>query len=390
MTVVGPIWHALAMSLSMLWGIFWGISLGFLFSAIIEVVVSKEQMSRLLPDAGGKSLAKAMTLGAISSSCSYAAVAMARSIVRKGGDFTAAMVFQLAATNLVLELIILMWLLLAWQFALAEILGCFIMVAIIAVLFRLLAGKNLKEDAVRRSTSDARGAMEGHAAMSMGKRQGPWQKRLLSRKGWIAVSHYFVMNWTMLWKDIGIGLLVAGMLSAWVPKDFWSALFLTDHPHIAVVWNILLGPIIAIVSFTCSIGNIPLAVVLWNGGLSFGGVAAFIFADLIIPPLINIYRKYYGVKMTAFLFMVYFVAMAAAGAVIQMVFSVAGRVPEQRHQAVMNSGIQLNYTTVLDVLFGLATLILLAVFLKTGGPDMMRMMNRPGAGHEHHHDHAMH
>ncbi|MEA9392030.1 permease [Acerihabitans sp. TG2] len=387
--MVNQIWHAMSMSLYMLWSIFWGLSLGFLFSAIIEVAISKNQMSKLLPDSRVTSLLKAMSLGAISSSCSYAAVAMARSIVRKGGDFVSAMVFQLAATNLVLELMILMWLLLSWQFAVAEFVGSFIMVAIIVALFHTFPGKGLKKQAIHHAESDVSGPMDGHAAMSMGQREGGWKERLLSPKGWTAISHYFVMNWSMLWKDIGVGLLIAGMLGAWVPKDFWSSLFLLGHPTLAVVWGILLGPLIAIISFTCSIGNIPLAVILWHSGLSFGGVAAFIFADLIIPPIINIYRKYYGAKMAAYLFAIFYIAMVGAGALVQIIFSLLGMIPQQRDMSITQVNFELNYTAVLNIIFFLISLILIVVFLKSGGPAMMKMMNKPNNkqqhGETHHH-----
>jgi hypothetical protein len=181
----------------------------------------------------------------------------------------------------------------------------------------------------------------------------------------------------MLWKDIGVGLLIAGILGAWVPKDVWSMLFLVGHPHLATVWNILLGPLIAILSFTCSVGNIPLAVILWNGGLSFGGVAAFIFADLIIPPILNIYRKYYGFKMAAYLFVVFYIAMAGAGALVQIIFSFFGLIPQHHNMAVVQGNFHLNYTSILDIIFFLISFILIVIFIKTGGPSMMKMMNKP-------------
>lgn len=376
MEVLDALGRALWMAVTMLWQIFWGLSLGFLFSAVIEVTVSRAEMSRLLPDASPKSLVKAALFGAASSSCSYAAVAMARSIVRKGGDFTAAMAFQLAATNLVLELGVLLWVLIAWQFAAAEFIGGPLMIAIVAVAFRFVLGDAGKRDAVGHARKGVAGSMEGHAAMSMAKPHGTWQSRLTSADGWRAISHSYVMNWAMLWRDIGAGLLVAGALAAWVPDGFWQRFFLAGHPVASVVWGAFVGPLIAIASFTCSVGNVPLAAVLWNGGLGFGGVAAFIFGDLIIMPILNIYRKYYGAKVTVKLAATFYVAMVAAALVVDGMFRLAGAVPRPTHRAVVGAAIRFNYTSVLDIAFGLVFVAMLTVFVRTGGPAMMKAMSR--------------
>ena len=237
MQIVTAFGHALWMAFTMLWQIFWGLSLGFLFSAVIEVAVSKSEMSKLLPDASSRSLTVASLLGAASSSCSYAAVAMARSIVRKGGDFTCAMAFQFAATNLVLELGVLMWALISWQFAAAEFIGGPIMIVVLVLLFRLFLKDSLKKEAIEQADKGIAGSMEGHAAMSMGEQHGTWKQRLSSREGWIAISHSYVMNWSMLWRDIGIGLLIAGALGAWVPDSFWQKFFLVSHPTAAMIWG---------------------------------------------------------------------------------------------------------------------------------------------------------
>ncbi|MFL9964623.1 permease [Paraburkholderia sediminicola] len=381
MQIVTALGHALWMAFTMFWQIFWGLSVGFLFSAVIEVVVSKSEMSRLLPDASPRSLTVASLLGAASSSCSYAAVAMARSIVRKGGDFTAAMAFQFAATNLVLELGVLMWVLISWQFAAAEFIGGPIMIVVLVLLFRFFLKDSLKKEAVEQANRGIAGSMEGHAAMSMGEQHGSWKQRLASREGWIAISHSYVMNWSMLWRDIGIGLLVAGALGAWVPDSFWQKFFLVSHPTAAMIWGAFVGPLIAVASFTCSVGNVPLAAVLWNGGISFGGVASFIFGDLIILPILNIYRKYYGGRMTAFLAVTFYVAMVAAALVVESLFQLLGWVPKERHTAVVDTAITFNYTAVLDIIFGAVFLILMVVFFRTGGPEMMRMME--GGDHDH-------
>ncbi|MEX3934413.1 permease [Paraburkholderia phymatum] len=382
MHILSAVGHALWMSFTMLWQIFWGLSLGFLFSAVIEVMVSKSEMSKLLPDSSSRSITLASLLGAASSSCSYAAVAMARSMIRKGADFTAAMAFQFAATNLVLELGVLMWVLIAWQFAAAEFLGGPIIIFVLALLFRFLVRDSLRKQAIEQADKGIAGSMEGHAAMSMGEQKGTWKQRLTSRDGWTAISHSYVMNWVMLWRDIGVGLLVAGALAAWVPDSFWQKFFLVSHPTLAVIWGAFVGPLIAVASFTCSVGNVPLAAVLWKGGISFGGVASFIFGDLIILPILNIYRKYYGGRMTAFMAIAFYVAMVVAALIVEALFQLLGWVPHQRQPAVSNAAISFNYTTVLNIIFGVVFVILTTVFFRTGGTGMMRTME--GGEHDHH------
>lgn len=384
MQILSALGHALWMAFTMFWQIFWGLSLGFLFSAVIEVMVSKSEMSKLLPDDSPRSLTVASLFGAASSSCSYAAVAMARSMIRKGADFTAAMAFQFAATNLVLELGVLLWVLIAWQFAAAEFIGGPIMIALIALLFRFFLRNSWKKHAIEQAEKGIAGSMEGHAAMSMGKQDGSWKERLTSRDGWKAVSHSYVMNWTMLWRDIGIGLLVAGAMAAWVPDSFWQKFFLAGHPTLAMIWGAFAGPLIAIASFTCSVGNVPLAAVLWRGGISFGGVASFIFGDLVILPILNIYRKYYGARMTAFMAVTFYLAMVLAALAVEGLFQLAGWVPHERHTSVVDGTITLNYTTILNLVFGVVFLVLTVVFFRTGGIEMMRMMR--GGGHASHGD----
>lgn len=358
----------------MFWDIFWGLSLGFLFSAVIEEIVSKDEMSRLLPDAAPRSILIAASLGAASSSCSYAAVAMARSMVRTGADFTAAMAFQFAATNLVLELGVLLIVLLGWQFGVAEFVGGPIMIVLLVLIFRLTLEPQRKEAALAQARRNAAGSMEGHAQMSMMKHQGRWPDRLRSRAGWIAISHGFVMNWAMLWKDILAGVLVAGALSAWVPDPAWRSLFLTAHPVAASIWGAFLGPLIAIASFTCSVGNIPFAAVLWKGGISFGGVIAFIFGDLIIPPILNIYRKYYGGRMTWYLAITFYLVMVASALLVEGLFAMLHLVPQGVRHGLAEEGIRFNYTTILNILFAALGLGLYILYARTGGPKMMREM----------------
>ena len=335
MEILAEIGHALWIAFAMFWEILWPLILGFGLSGVVQAVVSKGEMSKLLPDDSPKTLAIATGLGAASSSCSYAAVALARSIFRRGANFSAAMAFELASTNLVAELSIILIVLMGWQFALAEFAGGPLMVAIVAVLFRLFLSRKLVKQAKEQADKGIKGAMEGHAEMDMSVEGQSFWQRISSPEAITATSHYFVMDWAMVWKDIAGGLLIAGAVSAWVPQNVWKTLFLTSHPVAATVWGPIIGPIVAVLSFVCSVGNIPLAAVLWNGGISFGGVIAFIYADLIVLPIINIYRKYYGWKATAFVVGIFYFAMAAAALIIESVFRILGLIPQGRKAQVV-------------------------------------------------------
>jgi len=368
--------QALGMAFAMGWEILWPLILGFALSAAVQAVVSHREMSRLLPDDSPRSIAIALGLGAASSSCSYAAVALARSLFRKGADFTAAMAFELASTNLVLELSVILIVLMGWQFTVAELVGGPIMVAFLVVLFRLFLPPDLVREAREQAERGIAGRMEGHAAMDMSVTEGGslWQ-RIASPQGLTAISHYFVMDWAAVWLDIVGGLLIAGALAAWVPNDFWQSFFLVDHPVFAKLWGPLVGPLVAIISFVCSVGNIPLAAVLWSGGISFGGVIAFIFADLIVLPILDIYRKYYGWRMAAFLLVTFYAAMAGAALIVELAFGALGLVPQARGARILEASVTWNYTTWLNILFLLLAVLLVRRFVKTGGLDMLRMMN---------------
>jgi uncharacterized membrane protein YraQ (UPF0718 family) len=384
---ISAIAHALSMAFTMFWEILWALILGFTLSAIIQAVVSKSEMVRLMPDDSAGSIVRACGLGAASSSCSYAAVAIARSIVRRGGNFTAAMVFQFASTNLVIELGILLAILMGWQFTLAEFVGGFLMIAILVWLFRLFLKPKLVQKAVQQAERGLQGRMEGHAGMDMSVTEGSLWQRIFSHQGFTAISQYFVMDWASVWQDIALGFLIAGALDVWIPKEVWQAFFLSDHPVLAAIWGPIVGPIVAILSFVCSVGNVPLAAVLWNGGISFGGVVAFIFADLIVLPILDIYRKYYGMKMSVFLLATFYAAMAGAAFIIELLFQALHLIPAERNAQALEAGIQFNYTTVLNILFLIVTAILLRRFFQTGGPDMLHMMNHPkqAIAHVHHH-----
>ena len=376
--------EALSFAFAMTWEILWALVIGFAFSATVQAVVSKNEMTRLLPDDSPRSLVIASGLGAASSSCSYAAVALARSIFRRGANFTAAMAFEFASTNLVIELGILLAVLLGWQFTLAEFVGGPIMIAIMALLFKLFLKPEMVDVARRQADRGLVGAMEGHAEMDMSVTEGSLLARITSAPGFTAISHYYVMDWASIWKDIAAGLLIAGALAAWVPESFWQSFFLVDHPTLAKIWGPLIGPVVAMLSFVCSIGNVPLAAVLWNGGISFGGVAAFIFADLIVLPILNIYRKYYGRRMSLFLLGIFYVSMVAAGLIVEVLFQALGLVPDERNARVVEASVTWNVTTFLNIVFLALSAVLVARFLRTGGPRMLRMMNAPGGGHEDH------
>src|SRR6266852_5174072 len=234
--------HALSMAFAMGWEILWPLILGFTFSAVVQAVVSHREMSRLLPDDRLRSIMTALLLGSASSSCSYAAVALARSLFRKGANFTAAMAFELASTNLVVELSIIMLVLLGWRFTLAEFVGAPIMVVLLVFLFRMFLSPRLLEEAKEQANKGVAGRMEGHADMDMSVAEGGslWQ-RLTSQQGLTVISHYFVMDWASVWLDIVGGLVIAGALAAWVPHEFWESFFLIDHPLLTSLWGPIVG-----------------------------------------------------------------------------------------------------------------------------------------------------
>ncbi|MGO8726186.1 MAG: permease [Streptosporangiaceae bacterium] len=386
--------HALSITGSMAWEIAWALILGFLISAIIQALVSKAAIARLLGDDRPRTLAVAAGLGAASSSCSYAAVALARSLLRKGASFTAAMAFEIASTNLVIELGVLLALLMGWQFTVAEFTGGPIMIIIVALWFRLLLRERLLRQAREQAQRGLSGSMEGHAAMDMSvRRSGPFARRLLSGDGFTAVSHVFIMEWAAIIRDLLIGLLIAGAIAAWVPDTFWRSFFFTGHPLASALWGPLIGPVVAMLSFVCSIGNVPLAAVLWKSGISFGGVTAFIFADLLILPILNIYRKYYGARMAAFLLAAFYAAMVIAGYAVELIFGGLGLVPDRSAARIPDSGVSWDYTTWLNIAFLLLAAVIIVRFVRTGGLPMLRMMGGPadGQGHDHAaHDHAAH
>jgi uncharacterized membrane protein YraQ (UPF0718 family) len=390
-TVLDAVGRALALAGSMTWEILWALVVGFLLSALVQAVVRRSTIVALLGDNRPRTLAVATGLGAASSSCSYAAVALARSLFRKGADFTAAMAFEIGSTNLVAELGIIMAILMGWQFTAAEFVGGPLMIVVLAALFRLFVRSPLVDAARRQAERGIAGSMEGHAGMDMSVQgEGSFWQRLFSPQGFTSVSHVFVMEWAAILRDLVLGLLIAGAIAAWVPESFWQTFFFAGHHTLSSLWGPIVGPLVAIASFVCSIGNVPLAAVLWNGGISFGGVVAFIFADLLILPILNIYRKYYGTAMMLTLLGTFYAATTVSGYLVELLFGAAHLVPGHRSATAMHAGISWNYTTWLNIVFLAVAAILVGRFVATGGVPMLRMMGgSPDAEHDgHHHGHC--
>jgi uncharacterized membrane protein YraQ (UPF0718 family) len=339
--------HGFRDAFLMAWEVWWALVLGFGISAIVQAWVPRERIQNALAGDGAGPLAKATGLGAASSSCSYAAIAIAKSLFQKGASASSALAFQFASTNLVWELGLVLWVLIGWQFALAEYIGGLVMIGLMAVLLRLFVSRRLEADA-REHAQEADTGHQHHAAGE----SLTWRERLTSASAWSDVAHNFRGDWQMLWKEITIGFLLAGFV-AQLGDSFFNGLFLKDSPTLVqAVWGAFIGPIIAVLSFVCSIGNVPLAAVLWSGGISFAGVMAFIFADLIVLPIIAIYRKYYGTAFALRITALMFVTMVIAALVIDGLFSGLSIIP---HGARPSRGdifgsIQLDYKLVLNVL----------------------------------------
>jgi uncharacterized protein len=380
--IVNAVLHALQISLFMLWEVLWPLAFGFLLSAVIQTVVSKRAVAGALGRPDLKGFILACGFGAASSSCSYAAVAVARSLFRRGASFVNAIIFEFASTNLVFELGLVLLILLGWQFVAAEFAGGLLMAVILWILFKVTLRQRMVDEARRQAERGVFGSThEGHGEMDVSITDGPFLSRLFSPRGFTAISHAFYMDLRALYVDLGLGFLIAGALAAWVPNAWWQALFLTDHPALNEFWSPLIGPVISMLSFVCSVGNVPLAAVLWSGGISFGGVISFLFADLIILPILNIYRKYYGGRTSLYLLGVSYAAMALAGFLIGGAFQLLGLAPTNHHVTVFETRPAWNYTTFLDIAFLVLMAVLAWRFVTTGGMDMLRThARRPGPG----------
>jgi uncharacterized membrane protein YraQ (UPF0718 family) len=371
MIVVDTLLEALTLAAGMAWQVGWSLVLGFTLSGAVQALVSKERMQALLGRDGLREIAIATGFGVASSSCSYAAAAMSKTLFKKGAALVPSLAFLFSSTNLVVELGVILWLLMGWQFTLAEWIGGVVLIAVMTLLVRLTYPAALVEAA--RAHVDAGG---GHDHGSMEAPGATWRERLRDPGTRVAIAQNATMDFSMLWKDLVAGFLIAGVLGAFVPDRAWSALFLTGAPPaVHAIGDALLGPLIAIVSFVCSIGNVPLAAILWAGGISFGGVIAFLYADLIILPLLDVYRRYYGTRMMLYIFAIFFVTMVATAGIVDALFSalhwVPARNPDIRRDLTMFS---FNYTFWLNLIFGALALYLWRL-------DATHPMD-----HGHHHD----
>lgn len=349
------IWMTLHNALGMLWMTFWALTLGFSISAALQVFVSKEQMSRAFGRTNLKTIALAMGLGAASSSCSYAASAAARSAIKQGAALVPALAFMFASTNLVIEMGIVLYLLMGWQFVLAEFLGAFVLIATMWLLISIFLPRKVEREAIKNAGAEDEEDCCHHEHGGGGK-----------TSNWQQLASAFMMDWQMLWKEILGGFLIAGFLAAVVPSTWWEALFLeTGSGPLRLIENALVGPIIAIASFVCSVGNIPLAQLLWAHGISFGGVISFLYADLLVVPLIIIYAKYYGGRATIYIVAIFYAAIVLSGIVIDLLFHLLGIVPTDRPpSAIEHEMIKWNYTSWLDLVAVVAFAILLYLHLR--------------------------
>jgi uncharacterized membrane protein YraQ (UPF0718 family) len=370
-TIGDGLWNAFLMA----WEVWWALVLGFAISAIVQAWVPRERIEHALSGDGLAPIAKATGLGAASSSCSYAAIAIAKSLFQKGASAASALAFQFASTNLVWELGLVLWVLIGWQFALAEYIGGLVMIAMMWGLLRLFVSRQAEEQA-RAHAQDAEAGHQHHAAAG----ERTWRSRLTSVEAWSDVAHNFRGDWKMLYKEITIGFLLAGFISL-LGDDFFNGLFLKDSPAaVQTIWGAFIGPVIAVLSFVCSVGNVPLAAVLWSGGISFAGVMAFIFADLIVLPIIAAYRKYYGTAFALRITALMFVTMVAAALVVDALFSGLGLIPGNRPSTSDVFGsIQVDYKLALNTvgLLIFAALMWLAVPRGEADPAAARMTHHP-------------
>ena len=348
------LWHGLDEAFFMFWQTLWALVLGFVLSGAVQAFVSRGEMQRVLGDHRPHTIARSSFLGMISSSCSYASTALAKSLFARGADFTASLVFMIASTNLVVELGIVLWLLIGWQFALAEFVGGVIMITLLALVVPRVIPAAWTDRARERLNADPPGDshgghQHGHAEPTSVDPHEPLLRRLRSRRGWGDAAGYTVSDLTMLRKELTIGFVVAGFLAALVPTAFWRSIFLTGHGWSSLE-NVVLGPFLALISFVCSVGNVPLAAALWQGGISFGGVVAFVFADLITLPLLVIYRKYFGVAITVRILAIFWATMSLAGLVVEYLFRFVGIGEPSRPRMIVHTSFAWNYTTVLNIL----------------------------------------
>ena len=360
--VLSKIGEGLSNSFLMAWAVWWALVLGFAISAIVQAWVPRERIQTALGGSGPRPVALATALGAASSSCSYAAIAIAKSLFQKGASGAAALAFQFASTNLVIELGIVIWVLIGWQFTLAEFVGGLVLITVMTLLLRLFVSRRLEAQA----RAHALEADAGHQHHTSGA-QLTLRQRLRSLAAWSDVASNFRNDWSMVWKEITAGFFLAGFIGL-LGNDFFNTLFITNSNHaLRTIENVVVGPIVAILSFVCSVGNVPLAAVLWSGGISFSGVLAFIFADLIVIPIILIYRKYYGGRFAFRITALMFVTIVISALIVGGVFGALGLIPQVRPtRADIFQSVKLDYKLVLNIIGLLVFATLFGLTMRSG------------------------
>lgn len=349
MPLLVKLWEALVLAAGMFWQVGWSLVLGFAISGAIQTLVSNRRMRELLGRDGPKEIALATAFGAASSSCSYASAAVARSMFAKGAALIPSLAFLFSSTNLVIELGVVLWLLIGWQFTLAEWVGGLVLVAIMTLLVKLTYPRALVERA-RTHAAAVQGGMD-HDMVVDG---ATWRDKVRNPEFRVVLAQHFAMDWSMLWFDLVLGFLIAGLLAAFVPDGFWQTLFFTGAPGWAqTAAGGFIGPLVAIFTFVCSIGNVPMAAVLWAGGIGFSGVLAFLYADLIVLPLLDVYRKYYGLAMACYIGGIFYVTMAVSAILVDVAFHALHLVPTANpHIRAMLVHFSFDYTFWLNLAFG--------------------------------------
>ncbi len=356
--------EALRMSLGMFWQIAWSLALGFTITSVIEVAISREKIISRFGKTGFKEIALATLFGAISSSCSYAAASTSRSLFKKGASLISSLAFLFSSTNLVIELGIILWMLMGWQFAVAEWIGGIVLISIMSMIVKFTYPKTIVEAARgQEGPSKQAGCSHEHSGhnrhhQTMDKVEISFRRKMADPAIRRKIAGNYYMEWSMLWKDLVIGLLIAGLIGVFVPQHVFDILFLKNSPvMVREVVSTLIGPVIAILTFVCSIGNVPLAAIFWSQGMGFSGVLSFLYADLIVIPLLDVYRKYYGWKLMWYILIVFFTTMVISGLIMSVPFNYFHLIPERNinvREALMS--FKLNYTFYLNVLFGVISL----------------------------------
>lgn len=360
---VNSLREALWMSLGMFWQIAWSLGLGFTITAIIEVAVSREKIINRFGKSGVKEVAIATMFGAVSSSCSYAAASTSRSLFKKGASLVSSLAFLFSSTNLVIELGVILWMLMGWQFAVAEWIGGVLLISIMSFIVKFTYPKKIVEEArghegQSKQACCGHGQHGGHHSEQIAIKETSFTQKMADPEIRRKIAGNYYMEWSMLWKDLVIGLLIAGLIGAFVPQHIFDILFLKDSPlWVREIVSTFIGPVIAILTFVCSIGNVPLAAIFWSQGMGFSGVLSFLYADLIVIPLLDVYRKYYGWKLMWYIFTVFFITMVVSGLIMSLPFNYFHLIPNRNIDVrEMLTSFKINYTFYLNVIFGLISL----------------------------------